>query len=126
MCTADKPSFEGKHYRISNLGFYPKPVQKPHPPVWIGGYSSAALRRAVRLGDGWHPSNLPPEALAEKAATDDGLKAMRKELATLRRARPKIVRTMIMRERVGEPRESYIQLGGDFTRKRDAAALAGA
>lgn len=68
LCTADKPSFEGKHYTIANLGFYPKPIQKPAPPVWIGGYSQAALRRAVRLGDGWHPSNLPPATLAEKAA----------------------------------------------------------
>ncbi len=34
----------------------------------IGGSTPAALRRTVRLGDGWHPSNLPPEALAEKAA----------------------------------------------------------
>src|SRR5262245_58982516 len=68
LCTADKPSFERKHYRIANLGFYPRPIQKPHPPVWAGGYTLAALRRAVRFGDGWHPSNLPPEALAEKAA----------------------------------------------------------
>lgn len=67
LCSSDKPSFEGKHYKIANMGFYPKPVQKPHPPIWIGGYTQAALRRAVRLGDGWHPSNLPPEALAEKA-----------------------------------------------------------
>jgi alkanesulfonate monooxygenase SsuD/methylene tetrahydromethanopterin reductase-like flavin-dependent oxidoreductase (luciferase family) len=37
--------------------------------VWISGYTQAALRRAVRLGDGWHPSNLPPAALAEKAVT---------------------------------------------------------
>ena len=49
LCTADKPSFAGKHYHIANLGFYPKPLQKPHPPVWIGGYT-AALRRAVALG----------------------------------------------------------------------------
>jgi alkanesulfonate monooxygenase SsuD/methylene tetrahydromethanopterin reductase-like flavin-dependent oxidoreductase (luciferase family) len=49
LCTADRPAFEGQHYRIANLGFYPKPVQKPHPPVWIGGYTQAALRRAVRL-----------------------------------------------------------------------------
>ncbi|MBM3225071.1 MAG: LLM class F420-dependent oxidoreductase [Candidatus Tectomicrobia bacterium] len=69
LCTAEKPVFEGKHYQIANIGFYPKPLQKPHPPVWIGGYSPAALRRAVRLGDGWHPSNLPPAALVEKKAT---------------------------------------------------------
>lgn len=66
LCTEEKPVFEGQHYQLSNIGFYPKPVQKPHPPVWIGGYSHAALRRAVRLGDGWHPSNLEPEALGGK------------------------------------------------------------
>ena len=56
------------------------------------------------------------EDLGEKAATDEGLKAMRKQLSDMRRARPKIVRTMIMKERP-EARPSYIQLGGDFTRK---------
>jgi alkanesulfonate monooxygenase SsuD/methylene tetrahydromethanopterin reductase-like flavin-dependent oxidoreductase (luciferase family) len=54
---------------LPGAAFYPKPIQKPHPPVWVGGYTLAALRRAVRLGDGWHPSNLPPAALAEKATT---------------------------------------------------------
>jgi probable F420-dependent oxidoreductase len=66
LCTEDKPVFEGQHYQLANIGFYPKPMQKPHPPIWIGGYSNAALRRAVRLGDGWQPSNLEPEALADK------------------------------------------------------------
>lgn len=68
LCTEEKPSFEGQHYQLSNIGFSPKPIQKPHPPIWIGGYSSAALRRAVRLGDGWQPSNLEPGALVEKTA----------------------------------------------------------
>ena len=68
LCTAEKPVFQGEHYQIANLGFYPKPLQKPHPPVWIGGYTLSALRRAVRLGDGWHPSNLVPDALAEKVS----------------------------------------------------------
>ena len=69
LCTADEPHFEGKHYRVSNAGFYPKPVQKPYPPVWVGGYSTSAIRRAARLGDGWHPGNIGPEALAKKVGT---------------------------------------------------------
>ena len=69
LCTADEPFFEGKHYQISNIAFYPKPLQKPHPPVWVGGYSVAAIRRAVRLGDGWQPSNIDPPTLAKKMPT---------------------------------------------------------
>jgi probable F420-dependent oxidoreductase len=43
--------------------FLPKPVQRPHPPLWIGGRSDAAVRRAARAGDAWHPSHLTVEEL---------------------------------------------------------------
>ena len=43
--------------------FLPKPVQRPHPPLWIGGRSAAAVRRAARAGDAWHPSHLTVEEL---------------------------------------------------------------
>ena len=69
LWTKDEPNFQGKHYQLSNIGFYPKPLQKPHPPIWIGGYSVAAMRRAVHYGDGWHPSNIFPELLAKKIPT---------------------------------------------------------
>ena len=69
LCTSDEPFFEGKHYQVSNIAFYPRPLQKPHPPVWVGGYSLAAIRRAVRLGDGWQPSNIDPPTLAKKMPT---------------------------------------------------------
>jgi probable F420-dependent oxidoreductase len=44
-------------------GFLPKPVQRPHPPLWIGGRSDAAMRRAARTGDAWHPSHLTVDEL---------------------------------------------------------------
>src|SRR6476661_2912420 len=53
----DAPSYRGEHVRFSDLLFYPKPLQKPHPPIWVGGESPAALRRAARLGDAWYPGN---------------------------------------------------------------------
>src|SRR3954463_7063408 len=42
----------------NSASFLPKPVQQPHPPLWIGGRSDAAVRRAARAGDAWHPSHL--------------------------------------------------------------------
>ena len=55
LWTSDDPRFDGKYVRFANIAFEPKPVQKPHPPIWIGGESAPALRRAVRHGDGWFP-----------------------------------------------------------------------
>jgi probable F420-dependent oxidoreductase len=55
LWTSDNPSFNGKYCSFSNILFLPKPVQKPAIPIWIGGHSKQAIRRAARLGDGWHP-----------------------------------------------------------------------
>lgn len=49
------------------VGFSPKPVQKPHPPLWFGGESRPALRRVVQQGDGWFPAFISPEEFAVKA-----------------------------------------------------------
>lgn len=56
------PSYKGRFYSMDEVRFFPKPVQKPHPPIWIGGHTKAAIRRAARLGDGWHPIGLRPPA----------------------------------------------------------------
>jgi probable F420-dependent oxidoreductase len=55
LWTNDNPSFKGKYCNFSNIVFLPKPLQKPTIPIWIGGHSKQALRRAGQLGDGWHP-----------------------------------------------------------------------
>src|SRR5712692_2498986 len=55
LWTKENPSFNGKYCSFSNVIFLPKPVQKPAIPIWIGGHSKQAIRRAARLGDGWHP-----------------------------------------------------------------------
>ena len=55
LWTQSPASFEGQFYRFAPLKCLPHPLQQPHPPIWIGGHSKAALRRAARLGDGWHP-----------------------------------------------------------------------
>ena len=55
LWTKDNPSFNGKYCNFSDVIFLPKPVQQPAIPIWIGGHSRQAIRRAARLGDGWHP-----------------------------------------------------------------------
>ncbi len=55
LWTSENPSFRGKYCNFSNIVFTPKPVQKPAIPIWIGGHSRQAIRRAGQLGDGWHP-----------------------------------------------------------------------
>lgn len=65
LWTSDNPEFHGDHYDISEAGFLPKPVQQPHPPIWIGGHTNPAIRRAATLGDGWMPIGLRPPAILE-------------------------------------------------------------
>ena len=60
LWTQDPASFRGEFYRFDAIRCLPHPAQKPHPPIWIGGHSKAALRRVARLGDGWHPVGANP------------------------------------------------------------------
>jgi probable F420-dependent oxidoreductase len=62
LWTEDPASFRGEFYRFDPIRCLPQPVQKPHPPIWIGGHSKMALRRVARLGDGWHPVGANPAA----------------------------------------------------------------
>ncbi len=64
LWTMDNPSFQGEFYRFADIGFAPKPVQKPHPPIWVGGDSPGAFRRVATLGDGWHATSKSPAELA--------------------------------------------------------------
>jgi probable F420-dependent oxidoreductase len=64
LWSEDNPAFEGEFFRFRDLGFAPKPVQKPHPPIWVGGDSPGAFRRVVAHGDGWHATSKSPAELA--------------------------------------------------------------
>jgi probable F420-dependent oxidoreductase len=65
LWTKEDPSYQGKYHSFSGMKFTPKPVQKPHIPIIIGGTSKAAIRRAARSGAAWHPTALSPEVLAQ-------------------------------------------------------------
>lgn len=60
LWTSEQPAFDGTHVQFDNIAFAPKPEQRPHPPIWIGGESPAALRRVARVGDAWYPIGSNP------------------------------------------------------------------
>ena len=86
LWTKDDPEFQGRYHKFSGIRFYPKPVQKPHPPIWIGGHSAAALRRAARLGDGWMPIGLRPPAELEPEEMAELIDQLREMSVTAGRA----------------------------------------
>ncbi|MFQ5895329.1 MAG: LLM class F420-dependent oxidoreductase [Nitrospinota bacterium] len=64
----EAPTFQGRYVRLGgDFAFAPKPLSRPFLPIWVGGHSEAALRRAGRLGDGWHPIGMRPPAVIEPA-----------------------------------------------------------
>ena len=76
--TTDPVTFAGRSYTVHDVHVLPKPVQKDGIPIWVGGHTDAAVRRAGELGDGWHPIGLRPPATllpAEYAAKVERLHA---------------------------------------------------
>jgi probable F420-dependent oxidoreductase len=61
LWSSDNPTFEGQYCRFADIDFLPKPVQKPHPPIWVGGESRRAIRRTVQLANGWYPIGSNPQ-----------------------------------------------------------------
>jgi probable F420-dependent oxidoreductase len=68
LWTQERPHVTGLHSQSSEVGFAPKPIQKPHPPLWFGGETRAALKRVVMQGDGWFPAFLSPQDFGAKVA----------------------------------------------------------
>jgi|DewCreStandDraft_2_1066082.scaffolds.fasta_scaffold01193_11 probable F420-dependent oxidoreductase len=68
-------SFEGRFYRLPGVRLDPPPAQAGGPPVWVGGRSRAARRRAARLGDGWFPYLIDPDQYREGRREIEALRA---------------------------------------------------
>ena len=69
----ERSAYEGEFYSLNECAMFPKPIQKPHPPIHIGGESDAALARVARVGQGWHTFNRKPADMAGPLAKLDGL-----------------------------------------------------
>ena len=89
LWTKDKPAYSGKYVRFSDVLFYPKPVQKPHPPLWIGGESAPALRRTIKFADVWYPgSNSQTKPLDTPERLAAGIADLKRTCAAAGRAPP--------------------------------------
>lgn len=72
LWTKEEAEFHGKYYDFPPVKCYPKPVQKPHPPVLLGGSAKNVFKRVVAWGDGWLPIASDPEQIkAGRAALDE-------------------------------------------------------
>ena len=65
LWTEDIASFEGEYVSFKDVNTAPRPVRQPHPPIWVGGPSAAAMRRAVRHGSAWHPIRITVDHLRD-------------------------------------------------------------
>jgi probable F420-dependent oxidoreductase len=85
LWTDDVSSYTGETYELPPCEMFPKPLQDPHPPIHIGGETSAALKRAAYLSQGWHTFNRSPAQLVEGLAElDTHLDAAGRKRADLR------------------------------------------
>ena len=84
LWTQPETTFHGEHFQVQGARFDPKPVQNPHVPLIIGGYSDAAMRRTARFGQGWLGFGLDPKsAQAMLARLDDALAAAGRDRSSL-------------------------------------------
>ncbi len=67
-CSSDVPEYKGNHFQTSGMVFFPRPIQQPHPPIWVGGNANASLRRAAKYGNAWHGIRQTPESIGSVKA----------------------------------------------------------
>jgi probable F420-dependent oxidoreductase len=109
-------SFAGAHYQLPPVRSGPKPVQRPWPPIWIGGNSPAARARAVALGDGLHLIDLDGEEIMPIAAQiADRLRAAgRQRQDFVLSLRATVVPEAALRDRLRQRRDAWAEAGIDY------------
>jgi probable F420-dependent oxidoreductase len=98
--SSDLPSFQGAYLTFATAGFAPRPIQTPHPPIWVagspGGLSQPSIRRVAALGDAWHPLGLGLDDL------EKGIAQVRAEAARLGRRQGPVFAPRNMLELTGD------------------------
>ena len=107
LWTAEVPHFEGNWVKYAGIYFEPKPVQKPHPPIWVGGESGPSLRRAARFGDAWYPIGSNSKHLLDtlpryRAGIAPAAPVDRRSRTRAGERRPHLPRQAVRRSRTGK------------------------
>ena len=105
LWSQEDPNFQGRFSSFSGMKFSPKPVQQPNIPLVIGGASRAAIRRAARAGNGWHPTAMPPEDLSQ------AMRYLHERTAAVGRDSSEVPVSISIP--MGEGREGRFSLGND-------------
>lgn len=109
-------TYEGKHYSIKDVSFWPKPVQSP-PPIWFGGTSPAIRRGVARLGDGWSPA-APQRGGITPAFYKESIAAMRADAAGQGRTQP-IRAGVLFQTSISENKDEIERTAAMLRRKPD-------
>jgi probable F420-dependent oxidoreductase len=117
LWTEEQVSFEGQFYSVHDLNLLPRPYQKGGPPVWIGGRSKAAFRRAGRLADGWLVSSVTPSEVAA------GIEAIRNHAAEVGREVPEDHYGVLVPYIFAKDSEEALRIAGPSIRRRQDIAL---
>ena len=126
--TTDPVEFQGRYYRIPKSFIGPKPVQKPHPPIYMAAYTPPAMTRIAKEADGWFPVGIPLGGVAQMF---EGIKRTAREagrdpaaLELIIRANVEIAGAMLGKDR-NDFSGTLEQIAGDIvaTRKLGAAEL---
>lgn len=87
LWTEERSTFEGRYYRLRDAIANPKPVQRPHPPIWIGASGPQTLRLVARHADVWNLNGSSPDRFGELSAQlDEACGAIGRDPASIRRS----------------------------------------
>lgn len=124
LWTQPKATFEGKYYRFKDVVMDPKPYQRPHPPIWIGGASQAALRRTIRFGDGWDASI--EGFMTEFGSLEEPIQQLRADLVTAGRDRESVHVSMCIRANINDYADKAVREAEAFWTGQMGAVEGGA
>ena len=123
LWTTDGPfSYEGKHFQLREAPFWPKPVQRPHPPIWFGGMGKKIRAVVAQHGNGWSPAMPQHEGLTFDEYSE-GLAEIRELAAGFGRDPNEITPGILLTTAVHEDRQRAGELASVLRRRKDYAQL---